>query len=83
MLIAVNEQGRRIGEYHQNAKISDRLVDEIRDMREYEGKSYGEISKKTGIRRSTIQKICLYERRNQYPDRWKKVQQDEPEDEQV
>lgn len=80
MLIAVNEAGRRIGQYHHNARISDDTVTHIRDLREYEGKTYEEISKITGIRKSTVQKICLYERRAQYADRWKKIEQDIPED---
>lgn len=73
MLVPVNELGKRIGEQHHNARISDEMVDKIRELHEDEGLGYRRISKLLGIKRQTVQKICNYERRAQTPTSWKKV----------
>jgi AraC-like DNA-binding protein len=72
-LVAVNEDGRRIGETHHRARISDELVEAIRDRHEYDHWGYRRIAKAFGLRRSTVQKICGYERRIQRPITWKTV----------
>lgn len=73
MLVPVNEQGKRIGQHHHNARISDEMVDKIRELHEDEGLGYRRIAKLLGIKRQTVQKICNYERRAQTPTRWKKI----------
>jgi DNA invertase Pin-like site-specific DNA recombinase len=74
MIVAVNEQGYRIGSSHHNCRLSDEIVDQIRDMHEDLGIGYRKIAKHFNLKRSTVQKICNYERRAQTPDRWKKVE---------
>lgn len=70
-VVAVNERGMRIGESHQNAKLSDRDVDHIRELHEDHGFSYGYILDWWEISKSAISFICRYERRAQTPDRFK------------
>ena len=71
--VAVNERGRRIGESHQNAVISDVLVDQMRDRHEDDGLGYRKIAREFGVALTTVRKICTYERRAQTADRWKTV----------
>lgn len=73
VVIAVNEQGYRIGMSHHNARISDEIVDRIRDLHEEENIGYRRLAQMFGLTRSVIQKICTYERRAQTPDRWKTI----------
>ena len=73
MMVGVNEQGYRVGEHHHNARLSNEIVDKIREMHEDEGIGYRRIAKIMGISRHVIAKICRYERRAQTPERWKKV----------
>ena len=72
-VIAVNEQGYRIGMSHHNARISDEIVDQIRDLHEEENIGYRRLAQMFGLTRSVIRKICTYERRAQTPDRWKTI----------
>lgn len=73
LYVAVDERGFRIGETHHNATISDQMVDMIRDLFEYDGLKCQEIAERTGIAKSTIVKICRYERRASRPHRWKRL----------
>jgi hypothetical protein len=70
-LVAVNEFGRRIGETHHNAHISNDVVDQIRSAHEDSRRGYLEISSEFDIALTTVRKICTYERRAQTPERWK------------
>ena len=72
--VAVNEKGIRIGEHHHRSTIPDATVEEIRDMHEIKGKSYEQISRKLKLPYPTVAKICRYERRSQWPDKWKWVE---------
>lgn len=71
--VAVNDAGRRIGEDHQNARLTDRDIDLIRQLHEKDGLSYRELADKFEVSKSTIQMICQYKRRVQYPAKFKKV----------
>lgn len=73
LMVAVNEDGRRIGETHHNARIPDATVERIRDRHEYDGKGYVALSLEFGLSKNTIRKICTYERRAQRPERWKRI----------
>ena len=73
MIVAVNELGYRIGSSHHNCKISDEVIDKIRDLHEEEEKSYRQIAKLLGLSKDFVAKVCRYERRAQTPDRWKRV----------
>lgn len=77
LIIAVNENGYRIGVSHHNARISQEIVDQMRDLHEDEGIGYRRLAKLFNLSRSVVQKICSYERRAQTPDRWKRVVIDE------
>ena len=71
--VAVNDRGLRIGETHQRSTISDATVDLIREYHEDKGRSYGWIAMRLKIPARTVGKICRYEIRAQWPDRWKPV----------
>jgi hypothetical protein len=73
VLVAVNEFGRRIGETHHNAIISDAVVDQIRERHEDHRRGYMEISQEFDIALTTVRKICTYERRAQTPQRFKTI----------
>lgn len=70
LAIAVNEIGRRIGESHPRAKLTDRDIDLIRELHEEHGMGYKTIARKFETCHMTIAKICRYEIRCQTPDRW-------------
>nr|WP_319396118.1 helix-turn-helix domain-containing protein [uncultured Desulfobacter sp.] len=71
--IAVNEDGRRIGESHPMAKLTDCEVERLRQIREESGMTYRELAKKFGISYSSVQKICTYLRRAEWSVRYKLV----------
>jgi hypothetical protein len=73
VVVGVNERGRRIGETHHNALISDAQVDRMRDRHEDDGLGYRKIAREFGVALTTVRKICTYERRAQTPDRWKTI----------
>lgn len=64
---AVNENGRRIGESHQAARLTDEQVDRIRDLHEEHGLSYLQLAKMYYVSKQTIASICQYQRRAQTP----------------
>ena len=82
-LVATNNRGMRIGQYHQGSTLSDETVDRIREMHEDEGKGYKAIAKALGVKRSTVRAICIYRIRSQTYERWKKVVCMEKDDELV
>lgn len=71
IVVAINEKGRRIGEYHQRAKLSNHEVDLIRELRESHGTPYKEIAEKFDVSETLIKQICNYRIRSQTPVRWK------------
>lgn len=71
VFVAVDEHGHRIGETHPNAKLTDKQVDQIRDLREGCGKSYAELAEQFEVPKVTIQMICTYTRRATTIARWK------------
>ena len=73
VIVTLNEMGYRIGESHHNARISQEVVDKLRDLHEDENIGYRRLAKMFGLSRSVVQKICNYERRAQTPDRWKRI----------
>ena len=73
VIIAFNENGRRIGETHHNCRIPQAVVDQMRDLHEDQNVSYKELSKMFNLSLCVVAKICRYERRAQTPDRWKRV----------
>jgi antitoxin component HigA of HigAB toxin-antitoxin module len=77
-MIAVNEHGKRIGEDHQHAKLTNEQVDRIRDLHEDHGLKYSQLAEMYGVSKSMIAGVCQYRRRAQTPFGWKKL---EPDDE--
>lgn len=71
VFVALDEDGNRIGETHQNAKLSDAQVDQIRDLHEKDGLSYGQLAERFTVSKVTIQCICNYSRRASTIARWK------------
>lgn len=71
--VGVNVEGRRIGQSHPRAKLTDHDVDLIRDLYEDGGWSYRTLADKFEVRKSTIQKIIICERRAQTVERFKAV----------
>lgn len=66
-IFAVNENGRRIGESHQAACLTDEQVDRIRDLHEDHGLSYLQLASMYSVSKQTIASICQYQRRAQTP----------------
>ena len=77
IVVALNGYGKRIGEGHHNSRISDAVVDQIRDRHEEDGLGYVALAAEFNLSKNTVRKICTYERRAQTLVRWRrqKVQQ--------
>lgn len=71
--VALDERGQRIGESHQNAKLSNAEVDRMRDLREEEKWSYERLAALFQVPKATVQKICNYDRRATTIARWKVI----------
>jgi hypothetical protein len=71
-LIALNENGRRIGENHPRAKLLDYEVDQVLALLEA-GLSYAEVSVKFEVSKSCIAHIATGRRRGQMIDRLVRV----------
>lgn len=56
-VVALNEGGRRIGEGHPRAKLSQRDVNRMLDMRAT-GWSLGQLAKVFGVSKGAVQHIC-------------------------
>lgn len=68
----MNENGRRVGDYHPNAKLSDGDVELLLEMHS-EGWGYKLLAQKFEISPSAVRHICKGRNRCQRPERWKKV----------
>ena len=77
-LVAVDERGYRVGATHNNSTIPDAVVRAVRDAHENELRSYGWIARHMGLLKSTVAKICRYERRAALPSSWRRVAGGEP-----
>lgn len=54
--------GRRTGEDHQNAVLTDEEVQAMRDLRD-QGSTYEWLAEKFEVSKSSVAKICKYQRR--------------------
>jgi hypothetical protein len=63
-LVRINANGLRVGEDHQNAKLTDREVDTIRDMHEG-GATITDLARMFEVGKGTIHDIVTYRRRAQ------------------
>lgn len=71
-LVAINEKGVRLGEDHQNAKLTNEEVERIRKLHQ-EGLGYKVLATKFEVSKWTIGRICRYERRAETPHAWKTI----------
>jgi hypothetical protein len=76
LIVAVNSEGRRIGDSHPRAKLTDAEVEAILELRDF-GLSYAAIAAKwddtVRISKSTVRDICKGLTRGQIPSRFKAV----------
>lgn len=71
-MVALNEHGRRIGETHHRAKLSDALVNHLRDLHEHQGLGWRKLAALfTELSPITIKKLIAYERRAQSASSWR------------
>ena len=72
MIVGVNDEGRRVGESHPGAKLTDRDVDLICQLHN-EGLGYSEIAVKFEVSKYTVRDYVKCRRRAQYPTRFKRM----------
>lgn len=73
MLVQCNEDnGKRCGESHGRAKLSDREVEIMRRLYEH-GVNYKILSRGFGCSVETVGRICRYEMRNIIKVKWKNL----------
>jgi Mor family transcriptional regulator len=70
--IAVNALGRRVGDSHHNAKLTDAEVDMLLNLHE-EGWGYKKLSAKFELSKTSVRNICNGRTRCQVPTQWRKV----------
>lgn len=70
--VGINERGLRVGEDHQNAKLTDAEVELIRELHA-DGMSYKVLAKKFDVSKSLIRYIVQFKRRGQVPSSWRTV----------
>jgi DNA invertase Pin-like site-specific DNA recombinase len=71
-MIGLNANGLRVGEDHHGAKLTNRDVELIRQLRG-EGMSYSKLAAKFELSRSTVWGICNYLKRSQVAVSWKRA----------
>lgn len=69
--IGLNEAGRRVGEDHHDAVLTDHEVELMRDLHENHGLGYRRLSRIFGVPRSRCQRICNYRCRAQIVTKFK------------
>jgi hypothetical protein len=72
-MVGVNERGLRVGEDHQNARLTDYEVELLRVMHEQEGVGYKRLARMFELNKRTVVRICKYEVRNQNPSSFRAV----------
>lgn len=74
-LVALNELGRRIGEHHPHARLTNAQIDEVLTLHEEQGLAYSALAERFGVSKSCIAGICQYRRRGQWVAAWRKVKE--------
>lgn len=62
LIVAISDRGRRCGEGHPKARLSDAQVDEMRDLNEG-GWGYKRLAARFQVPVGTVADICTYTRR--------------------
>lgn len=75
--VAINSEGRIIGDGHHRCTISDETVTELRNLHEYRGVSSTELASRFGLPLHHVRKILKYQRRADTVRGWKKVEDGE------
>lgn len=75
MYMSFGESGKRVGECHQRAKLSNEEVELIRSLYE-QGMSYRQLAEKFGVNYWHVGRLCRYERRATSAVSVKKVRQE-------
>lgn len=70
-LVAVNEQGQRVGESHPRARLTDAEIDLMFAMRKHKV-PVAEIARWFGRNRSYVWRVLNYRKRNQLAVVWKR-----------
>ncbi len=70
--VQIGEFGKRVGETHGRAKLSDHEVDLVRQLKE-EGMSAAVIAEKMEISRRYVYKLANYERRASYVAQYRRL----------
>ena len=73
MIVGLSDQGKRIGEGHHRAKLTDHEIDLIRELYD-DGMSISEIARKFEIGKSHCWDICHYTVRVQTASRFKEIE---------
>lgn len=73
MIVGINDNGKRVGEGHHRAKLTDHEVDLIRDLYD-DGMSISEIARKFETRKSHCWDICHYTVRCHTVSRFKEIE---------
>lgn len=73
---AVDEKGNRLGEAHQNAKLSDADVELIRDIYDEGMESLAQIARVFGVSKSCIHHIVNFTHRATTPDAYRTSDED-------
>lgn len=71
--IAVNEQGRRVGDSHHNAKLTDHEVELLRQLHREKAMGYKKLAAKFECSVALAAKICQGRRRGQVVAQWRRV----------
>ena len=77
--VEINEFGKRCGETHHNAKLTDHDVELIRTLRERHRIPLGVLAEKFETSIGNISNICNYRRRNQVMTTLKRAKKDADE----
>ncbi len=71
-LVALNARGRRIGEHHPSAVLTERDVQLLFELRE-EGWGYGRIARKLECSKTQVKRIVKGTHRGQHAARFKRA----------
>lgn len=71
-LVAINEQGLRIGEDHHRAKLTDAEVERLRQLHE-EGIGYRRLAVIFEVNPTTVRDIVKFRTRAQLPSTWRSI----------
>ncbi len=75
-VVGVNERGIRVGQDHQNAKLTNAEVDLLLELHD-QGWGYRRLATKFEISKRTVRGYCDGSRRGQVPARWKVIERPE------